>query len=209
MSSLLNKISTLLRARIEAFLDEELRLSSGPGRRELLSASQLGKDVDREIEALRRRIDEAITHEEKLQEEIDALRQEAADWDLRADNALLAGDEAAARHAVMQMQHAERSAAFKEADLVQHRRSTAEFIERVNMLEGLVAEARNRQEEPAAAPPSATLDTVLQSTRQEAEKLEDAGQAPTPEGQPAQDTAPAEDDLVARRARLARHNPSE
>lgn len=209
MSSLLNKISTLLRARIEDFLEEDLRLSSGPDRRELLSANRLGKDVDREIEALRRRIDEAITHEEKLQEEIDALRQEAADWDLRADNALLAGDEAAARHAVLQMQHAERSAAFKEADLVQHRRSTAEFIERVNMLEGLVAEARNRQEEPAAAPPSATLDTVLQSARQEAEKLEDAGQAPTPEEQPAQDTAPVEDDLVARRARLARHNPSE
>lgn len=209
MSSLLNKISTLLRARIEEFLEEELRFSSSPDQRELLSASRLGKDVDREIEALRRRIDEAITHEEKLQEEIDALRQEATDWDLRADNALLTHDEAAARHAVLQMQRAEQLAALKEADLARHRRSTAEFIERVNMLEGLVAEARKHQKEPATVPPSATLDAVLQTTRQEVERLEEAERSPAPVEQPSQDTAPIEDDLAARRARLARHNPGE
>jgi phage shock protein A len=213
MSGLLNKINTLFRARIENFLEEDLHLTRNRDRRELLSADQLGQDIDREVTALRQRIEQAITHEEKLQTEIDALRQEASDWDLQADNALLKGDEVTARHALAQMKRTEQKAALLEADLVQHHRSTAEFIERVNVLEGLVAEARSQQQ--SAPPPSTgkTLDTVLHTTRIEVETLEEGKEPPSAVAQERaqeQDEVAAtrdDDDLAARRARLARHNP--
>ncbi len=211
MTGLLNKINTLIRSRIESFLEEDLRLPGSRERGELLSADRLGANIDQEIVALRRRIDQAITHEENLQTAIDALRQEASDWDIQADNALLQGDEIAARHALEQFKRTEQKAALLEADLAEHRRSTAEFIERVNVLEGLIAEAR---EQRPSRPPAAgeTLDTVLHTTRIEVETLEnEAGPSAAALGE-ARDqdrgtATPAEDDLAVRRARLARHNP--
>lgn len=200
MTDLLNKINTLIRARVEGFLSEDLGLSLGRSGRTPLSADRLGKDIDREVAALRRRIDAALEHDENLQAQIAALRQEAADWDLKADNALLEKDDAAARHAVAQMQRLEQRAALLEADLARLRRDTADLIDKVNMLEGLVADARRQQgaapppaalqtaepppvepqvAEPSAAPrqiaeppPTSTLDAVLQTTRREIETLE-------------------------------------
>gem|GEM_PF-2764519 len=200
MTDLLSKINTLIRARVEGFLSEDLGLPLGRPGRAPLSADRLGKDIDREVAALRRRIDAALERDENLQTQIAALRQEAADWDLKADNALLEKDEATARHAVAQIQRLEERAALLEADLAQLRRNTAELIDRVNVLEGLVADARRQQgiEPPAAPrqtagpppaesqvaepptvprqtaepPPAPTLEAVLQTTRCEIEALE-------------------------------------
>ncbi len=216
MSSLLNKINTLLRSRIEAFLADDLGLSAGQ-QRGVLAAGRLGTHIDREIAALRKHIDEAITYEETLQAEIDALRQEAAGQSRRADKALLHQDEATARRALAEMTTLERKAALLEADLHQHRRSTATLIERVNVLEGLVAEARSQQEsetgEASSHSGSPTLDAVLQTTRQEIEMLDDTeeNQEATRHGAAAQAAAPLseDDDLAVRRMRLARHDSAE
>ncbi len=214
MSSLLNKINTLLRSRVEGFLEEDLRLGGNRERRSLLSADRLGGDIDREISALRERIEQAIGYEEDLQAQIDALRQEAADWDLQADNALLDNDEVTARNALARMKRAEQKASLLEADLIQHRRNTADFIERVNVLEGLVAEARTQEHTTPPSTPTTTLDTVLQTTRIEVEVLEGEEQASPPAAQPpssatAQQSDAHADDLATRRARLARHNPEQ
>ncbi len=111
MTDLLNKINTLIRARVEGFLSQDLGLSLSRSERAPLSADRLGKDIDREVAALRQRIDAALERDEGLQAQIATLRQEAADWDLKADNALLEKDEATARHAVAQMQRVEQRAA--------------------------------------------------------------------------------------------------
>lgn len=217
MAGLFQKINTLLKARIDTFLEEDLRLARRPEAESLLSANRLGKDVDREISALRQRIEEALTYEDALQEKIEALRQEASDSDVQADRALLNREEDVARQAVEHMRRLEQQAGMLEADLVQHRRTTAEFIERVNVLEGLIAEARRQHEsEEAAVPPTETLDQVIQTVQRDAESP-DQGEPvrvvvhpaeARPERDVVDETAPpVNDDLAARRARLARRNP--
>lgn len=210
MSGLFQKINTLLKARIDSFLEEDLRLSRQPDENALLTAGRLGKDVDQEVAALRQRIEEALNYEDSLQEKIDALRQEASDLDGEADDALRGGQEDTARRALEQMRRLQQQAHMVEADLVQHRRTTAEFIERVNVLEGLIAEARRKEDTSSMTePPAETLDRVLQTARQDAETPGRAEPVrvivnPPP---PAESPSPsANDDLAARRARLARRN---
>ena len=207
MAKLLSKFNTLLRARIEGFLEESLKLPGQLDRGNLLSVDRLGGDIEAEIAALRRRIDEAITYEENIQDELDALHQTAMDWDVQADNALLENNEPAARHALEQMKRAEQRAAMLEADLNAHRRDTAEFMERVNVLEGLVAEAHRQQEMQADAPPDTTLDAVIKTARQEAEIVEAEEKRLAGTGAPPEESAESAppDDLVKRRNRLARH----
>lgn len=214
MSGLFQKINTLLKARIDNFLEEDLRLSRQPDENALLTAGRLGKDVDQEVAALRQRIEEALNYEDALQEKMDALRQEASDLDREADDALRRGQEDMARRALDQMRRLQQQAHMIEADLVQHRRTTAEFIERVNVLEGLIAEARHKEDAGVVAePPAETLDRALQTARQDAEAPGRAEPVRVIVNQPSPDAetpAPsANDDLAARRARLARRSPEQ
>lgn len=210
MASFFGKISTLIKARVENFLEEDLHLPQNRDRREVLSSERLGKGIDGEIAVLRQRIDEAIDYEESLEMEIDALRQEASDWDMRADNALSAGNDASARQALSQMKQAEQRARMLEADLHQHRRTTAEFIERVNVLEGLVAEARREQAAgDQSVEPSRTLDTVLQETRAEVDSLDETAAPPVDTRQDLPDEKQDRDDLATRRARLSKREASQ
>ena len=64
--------------------------------------------------------------------------------DQAADNALVTGDELAARQSVQQMQRQRQQNAVLEADLESHRRATSELIERVNTLEAMVSDARSQ-----------------------------------------------------------------
>lgn len=163
MARLFSKLNTLLRASIEGLLEDDLRLPRG--RRD----APRGKALNREIEALRREINTALDYEDELQTRIDALHQDASDLDLQADNALLARQEEAARQALAQLKRTEQQIAMLEADLAQHRQHVAALMDRVNMLEGLAAEAQARREpastgsadaEPAAAEQTSPHVTV-------------------------------------------------
>lgn len=219
MPGLFDKINTLLRARVESFLEDDLRLPHHRDRRGLLAADQLGGNIDAEIAALRQQIEDAITYEEQLQAEISTLLDQAADWDARADNALLEEDESTARQAVAGLKRLRQQIAMREADLAQHRRTTAEFIERVNMLEGLVAETRRQ---PAAATPDTvdtppTLENIIQTARQEVATLRtteaalaaDAAPEQPADPEPVPNSSSADDNLAARRARLSRPTPKQ
>ncbi len=202
MSDLLSKFNVLVRSSINSVFGDEPRRRGGPPRRD-----QLGDDIDQEIAALRERINRALDDEDEQAAAIDALRREVADWDQQADRALERDDEATARHAVRQMQHASQRLAMAESDLDQHRRATSELIHRVNELEALVAEARAQQSEAPAEPaaksgPVEVLSSRLRTARlfletQEMEALE--ADAPPEE---VEDGA-IEDDLAQRRARLS------
>ncbi len=158
MGRLFSKLNTLLRASIEGLLEDDLRLPRG--RRD----APRGKALNREIEALRREINTALDYEDELQTRIDALHQDASDLDLQADNALLARQEEAARQALTQLKRTEQQIAMLEADLAQHRQHVAALMDRVNMLEGLAAEAQARREPASTGSADAEPAAVEQTS---------------------------------------------
>ncbi|NPV67496.1 MAG: hypothetical protein HPY64_10160 [Anaerolineae bacterium] len=198
MARLFNKLNTLLRASIEGFLEDDLRLSRGH------RDTPRGKALDREIEALRREISAALDYEDDLQTRIDALRQDASDLDLQADNALLTHQQEVARQALAQLKRTEQQIAMLEADLAQHRQHVAALMDRVNVLEGLAAEATARQRaapadsanvEPAPAEQTSSPVAVQVTASGPGETAEtsSAGLPPSPV---------TDEELAARRRRL-------
>jgi chromosome segregation ATPase len=195
--NLTDKLNTLIRSSMHGAFGD-----GTPRSRRRDQPLKLGKDIDREVAALRQQIDKALGDEDRLTAEINALQRQVADWDQQADRALAKGDEAAARHAVRQMQLEQRRLTMLEADLAQHRFSTSELISRVNELEALVAEARQRQKEVAEPenPAEESLSARLRRARQEAASTQTAAQ---PDAPVVVDEKVIEDDLARRRARLS------
>jgi phage shock protein A len=161
---------------------------------------KLGKNIDREVAALRQRIDQALDDEDRMTADIQALQRQIDDWDQQADRALVKGDEATARHAVRQMRLQQQRLTMLEAELAQHRFSTSELISRVNELEALVAQAKRQQQETDEDPAEDTLSARLRRVRQDiaAQPVDTAQDVPA-----AVDDQAIEDDLARRRARLS------
>ncbi len=178
MSDLIGKLNVLVKSNLRHVLPLERRKDSG-------SASG-GRDLQRDIAALRQRINQALDDEDKLKRDILALRHEAVEWDRKADAALSNGDEANARYAVQQMQTKQQQATLLEADLEQHRYSAAELIRQVNELEAIAAEAAAAQADSGSTS-SSSLEPPSQSLHA------------TPPGS----SSTADDDLESRRARLS------
>lgn len=224
MDDLLRKISTLVRSRVNDVLGDPLR-----SRRD---APPTGKALDAEVERLRQQIDGAIDHEDQLKEKISKMQQEADLLDIQADEALLAGNEAQARHHVERMQHIRRLIEMAQADLSAHQMAAADLIRRVNLLEAIVVEKRQQVDAPPAdlsAPdaeaetPSAesvqrrinSLGNVVRQAQERIARQQADEESPTEAEdapQSLQQDAPAsdadstdtDDDLEVRRNRLSR-----
>src|SRR5258708_20206767 len=144
MPNLLDKLNTLVRASVNSMIDDAgNKLSSAR-----LPPERLGSDIDSEIAALRRKIDDALNIEDAMQAKIDSSDQQIAALDQQADDALKAGNEGTARLTVAQMQTLMQQNEMRRAALELHRRSTSHFIERVNTLESMVADAKNAKATP-------------------------------------------------------------
>jgi phage shock protein A len=197
MADLISKLNVLVKASLQGVLGDD------PDRGGRHSVPSLGKDIDREITALRQQIDTALDHEDQIKAQIEASQREAADWDRQADEALARGDEATARYAIRQQQTKQQQTTLLEADLAQHRISASELIHRVNALEAIVAEARQQQK---TAPetneaPEHSLSARLRHVREIFQTQEAA--AATQDDVPQVDDQAVEDDLAQRRARLS------
>jgi phage shock protein A len=203
MAKLIGKLNVLVRSSINSVLGDEADRSSS--RRGHPSLSRLGKDIDREIEALRQQINHALDDEDRQQVEMNALRQQIAGWDQQADKALSQGDEATARHAIRQMQTEQRRLTMLEAELAQHRIATSELIQRVNELEAVVAEARRRQAEAPTEEKETSGEGVSSRLRQARQNIEQQMTPPSQTDVPAVnvDESTVDDDLARRRARLS------
>lgn len=203
MADLMGKLNTLVRSSVHGFLGGEPSPRKQRGGNPPTLA-RLGKDIDKEIAALRQQINKALDDEDRQEAEIKALQRQIADWDAQADQALAQGNEAVARHAVEQIQIQQRRLSMLEAELAQHRISTSELIHRVNELEALVSEAR--QSEQAAPPQADEEDETLSARLRRARHLFE-----TQEMEAVKNEAPAlqveelavDDDLARRRARLS------
>ncbi len=153
MSNLIDKLNLLVRSSLNNVLSDtpdrgdQSQLPKVP-------AARLGKDIDKEIAELRRRIDAALSEEDAMQARLDQLQQQIAAYDQQADDALQRGDEPNARYLIQQMQRQQNLAGMMQAELEQHRRSTSDFIQRVNTLDAIVTDARREQQNQQQAQPA-------------------------------------------------------
>jgi phage shock protein A len=223
MTNLLNKLNVLVRSSLNSFLDDVSGQGSPSAGR--VPVERLGPDIDQEIAALRKRIDQALADEDTMQKRLDQLQQQIDTYDRQADAALQSGDETGARYLVQQMQHQQQLASMVQADLEQHRQSTSDLIQRVNTLDALVTDARRVQqqeqqtEQTPSAPaadtqtqpersPGAILSNLLRDARERVEKVtaspdQPAQPIPISNKEKVNDTQ-VDDDLAKRRARLSK-----
>ncbi len=213
MSGFLDKLNVLVKSSLNSFLSEatgQSPSSSVPR----VPAERLGKDIDKEIAALRKRIEEAVSQEEAMQKRLDEYQQQIATHDQQADQALQRGDEATARRLLRQMQQQQQMTQMLQAELEEHRRSTSDFIQRVNTLDAVVSDARreksatestNTEAQPGQAP-GAFLSNLLRDAR---ERIENGVLSSHDEAQPVAVNQPVDEqqideDLAKRRARLSK-----
>jgi phage shock protein A len=211
MNDLFKKLNVLLKAGINDLLGED---SAKP--RRSVSPEKLGKDIDREIVALRERINDALAYEDELQAQVQTISEEVTRWDKQADDAVTVGSDSVARHAIDQMQGAQKRLAMAESDLHEHRIVTQELIQRVNLLDAVVADAHrvqaenaaNAQEQASGQSAGQVLSDVLRDARQKIASMGDIVSTRQQLSEPDTKDKPAhqavDDDLARRRERLSK-----
>lgn len=167
MDDLLKKLNVLLKATLNDILSDSPSSDSKAAVRSLpMSASE----SDKQIRALRQRINETLAFEDEIQKRIQALQAEVDRWNQAADDALASGNDALARHAVDQMNRAQQSLTMAQSDLREHQKVTEELILHVNALEAAVESARSRQPDsaqPPSEPPVPSIGQAISNTLQE------------------------------------------
>ncbi len=154
MDDLLKKLNTLIKANLNDLLSpaqKEGRVRSG--------SDSTPRNMDREVAALRQQINRAVDQEERLKARVQTLLAEIERYDRQADELVKRGEEEDARFAIMQMKLKQQHLTQAESDLREHQLVTEELIQKVNMLEALVAQARAQQHAEAPAPASADAST--------------------------------------------------
>lgn len=187
MSELFKKLNVLLKSTL---------IGQEPASR---PAARPGKDMDRELERLRGRVNVALQYEERLKQQLQELDSEIRQWDQAADDALRRNDQDAAHAALEKLRTAKRRYARLDNDLSQHEVLSQELIQSVNLLESVV------QTPPAETPatPDRSMAEVLKQARA---KISALGELTTPKAEIEEpvDQPDIEDDLEQRRQRLSR-----
>jgi phage shock protein A len=217
MPGFLDKLNTLVKASINNVLDEAGQSITNLGSTisSKLPVYRLGDDIDREIAALRKQIDKAIADEDGMKHQIAQMEQQVAAYDQQIDDALQRNDNINARYLGEQIQRLQRKVTILQSDLDEHRQITSEFIERVNMLEAMVADSRHEQTQKVASQPEQnpanTLSNLLREARERVEDMISKPEEVTsikvqtePEStQPVNDKE-IDEDLAKRRSRLSK-----
>jgi phage shock protein A len=214
MSDFFKKLNVLVKASLRDVIGDERTPSSAP-----ISSDRLGKDVDREIDSLRQRINQALDFEDELQQRLSSLQSQIASLDQQADDAVAQGNDDTARRKVEEMQRAQQRFTMTEADLRDHQTVTQELILRVNQLEAAVADARRAKMEStpeqsaspapssAAQSPGQMVSDVLRDMREKINEMNDLLQSKDEvqaQTQEPVDDGVVDDDLAARRDRLSK-----
>lgn len=141
MSDMFKKLNLLLKSRLTNVLGEN------PLQKFSVTPKHLGKDLDKEVDYLRKQINDAVAYEEGLQQRVEQLTQDAEEIDRKADEAVASGDDIEARHLIGRLQHIQQHLTIAKSDLYEHQLVTGELIQRVNTLDAIVAEAKRQQQE--------------------------------------------------------------
>jgi phage shock protein A len=214
MSDFFKKLNVLVKASLNELADVESHV-----RRWQRAPGKPGVDVERDVRALRQRVDEALAYEDELVARVQALQVELEQWDTAADEAVAAGQDEKARYAVEQVQRVNQRLALAESDLREHRLVTQELIARVNQLEAVVADVRRSEAEAAPESPESSegleragrvVAEVLNDMRQKITEMSEMIGPAVAAGEEAEETevqpddAAVADDLARRRERLSK-----
>jgi phage shock protein A len=201
MADLFKKLSVLIQAGLNDAIPEAINPATPQRRR--LSPERLGKDIDKEVARLRERVNEAVEYEGRLTDQVRALEQEIAQWNRQADDAVTRGDEGSARYAIEQLKRAERRLEMVQSDLNAHQLVTQDLIQRVNLLDAVVADSRAEAEPAAHEKAAASAEASVKAVASVADVLRQAREkVGAPTESPAQ--AKPDDDLSERLRRLSK-----
>lgn len=168
-NSFFGKLNHLVKAHINDIIspiDEEMSKS----RRKALARQDIRGGLEKDVQTLRKRIDDALEHQDGLQAKIDKLYAEIAEQDDIADTAVADGREDDARRAIGRIQQAQREVQMLEADLQEHKYVTQELITQVNNLDMVVTEAQEQETDIPVSTSSSTTSRT-EEIRTQAEKL--------------------------------------
>ncbi|MDX2159772.1 MAG: PspA/IM30 family protein [bacterium] len=182
MADLFKKLNTLVKASVNDWLNGERPAAAAP---RPLTRERLGVGVEREIAALRQRIEDAAAYQDTMRRQIAALDSEIAALDRQADEAVERGDQASARFFVEQLQRAERRQVMLNSDLSDHEYAAAELREKVDQMEAMVEQAKQSQSEAEPInPPLPNLADVLRRAQDTITSLAEVRQQDTPPAAP-------------------------
>lgn len=167
MSDLLKKLNLLIQASVNEVLDDAQRAVNEPLKR--IPKAKLGRDIDNEVDKLRRKVNDALAYEDELVSRVAELEREVAELDEQADEAVQRGQDAQAHYLIDRMNRAQQRLHMAESDLKAHRIAAQELIMRVNQLDAAVSEARHVEEKSDDRPatPSVKPRTTAASSKHE------------------------------------------
>ncbi len=187
--NLLEKLNLLLQANLTSVTPDLTRLSP----------RRAGKNLDKEIAALRKQLEVADQDEVSIQTQIEKLTQTILQWDAEANSALQKGQEAQARYALQQMETEKRRLVMLQSELDEHRQTMAALMRQLNQFESVLQAAQQTQ--PVAEEETETLSDAIRRTR---ETIEAETTSMQNEIDVVIDEAQIERELASRRSRLAK-----
>lgn len=167
--SFFKKLTTLVQSQINDIIspmssDDDTK---GDIVRRILGRQDVQQGLEGDAVTLRKRVNEAVEFEGKLQAQVDKLYQEIGNLDAEADALLQRGDEEVARQKLGRLQQAQREITSLENDLYEHRAITQQLMGQVAQLEAVVEQAKREQAEKAAQPitskPNASIPVEVES----------------------------------------------
>jgi len=150
MPSFFDKLNTLVQSHINDIIRPLTDEADEGTRRQVLSRRDIRLGLDGDLRTLKKRVDDALAHEAKLQARVDKLYAEIAQWDAKADDYLRQNNEAQARHALTQLRRAQADLEVAEQTLREHHIVTQELVSKVTQLEAVLEDARQREEAESA-----------------------------------------------------------
>ncbi len=147
MDSIFDKITTLVNAQVNDFLG---RNPKSPLARIKLDPEEAENHPRRTVQALHKRLDEALAYEDDIQAKIDRLTQEVIQFDTEVDELVRRGDEFGSRRVQSQLNMKRQQLAIAESELRDHRVLTQHLMQEMTTLEMALD---NQQRQQATQPP--------------------------------------------------------
>jgi chromosome segregation ATPase len=199
--SLLQKLNTLIQATVQ----DAVHTASSP-----LTGRLLGKNLDKEVAALRKQLAAAEADEQGYLQRQAALNDEILNMDAQTDAAVQAGRDAEARHLIQQIEIKKRQLTMLNSELEQLRMAMSDFLRQLNDLDALVELAKRSDQDAESGEPTLADSLHEAQRRVQVEISESRSQEDSVsphielvESIPL-DEAAIEQDLAARRSRLAK-----
>lgn len=196
--NLLEKLNVLLQANLHNLSPDLSRLNP----------RRAGKNLDREIAALRKQLEVSAEDEAEIEAKITAMTEAILQWDAAADEAIKAGKDAQARYAVQQMETEKRRLVILQTELDEHRQAMAALMRQLNEFESVLKAAQKGQAE--AEEETATLSEAIRQARESVQAEAGLGEVPVRVQVDVSDVDNTNDeetisrDLDQRRSRLAK-----